>query len=49
VWGLVVTVQGEQDFFAIAFYIFMGLQAIDIIKKFVVTVLNLIISFTDKN
>ena len=36
--ALIVTIQGEQDFFAIAFYILMGLQIINIIKGFLGTV-----------
>lgn len=48
VWGLIVAVQGEQDFFAIAFYILLGLQAIDIVKTFIATILSIILLFTYK-
>ncbi len=47
VWGLVATIQGKQDFFAIAFYILMGLQAFSIIKRFLGTVKGLILAFTE--
>lgn len=36
--ALIVTIQGKQDFLAIAFYILMGLQIISIIKGFLGTV-----------
>ena len=38
VLALLVTIGGEQDFFAIAFYILAGLQVISMIKRFVGTV-----------
>lgn len=47
VCGLIVTIQGEQDFFAISFYILMGLQAINIIKRFIGTVMGLILAVTE--
>ena len=43
VWGLVVTAQGKQDFFAIAFYIIAGLQAINIIKRLFGTICTIIL------
>ncbi len=43
--GIIVAAQGPQDFVAIAFYIITGLQALSILKKFIATVLTLIISF----
>ena len=47
VWGLVVTIGGKQDFFAIAFYILTALQAIDIIKKFIGTIMMMFIMLTN--
>lgn len=38
VWATVVTIQGKQDFLAIAFYILAALQVISIIKNFLFTV-----------
>lgn len=38
VWATVVTVQGKQDFLAIAFYILAVLQVISIIKNLIGTV-----------
>lgn len=35
IWALVVTIQGKQDFFAVAFYILMALQAASIIKRLI--------------
>lgn len=49
VWGLVVTIGGKQDFFAIAFYILTALQAIDIIKKLIGTVMIIVLALTKKN
>lgn len=34
IWALVITINGPQDFLAIAFYIIAGLQALSIIKNF---------------
>lgn len=48
-WALVVTIQGKQDFFAIAFYILAGLQAISIIKRFIGTIGIIIVALTEKN
>ena len=48
VCGLIVAVQGKQDFFAIAFYILLGLQALSIIKNFIYTTLNIFLLFTYK-
>lgn len=42
VCGLVATIQGQQDFVAVAFYILMGLQAVNIIKRFFGTVIMII-------
>ena len=39
VWALVVTILGVQDFFAIAFYILMGIQTPRMIKNFIGTIL----------
>lgn len=39
IWGIIVTAQGNQDFFAIAFYILTALQLIDIIKKLIGTII----------
>ena len=44
--GLVVTIQGTQDFFAIAFYILMGLQSMNIIKNFIGTIIIILLSLT---
>lgn len=45
VWGIIVTAQGEQDFFAIAFYIIAGLQAFSIIKRLIGTICAIILVF----
>lgn len=47
IWALVVAIQGKQDFFAIAFYILTGLQAISIVKRFMGTIGIIIIALTD--
>lgn len=39
IWALVVTILGKQDFFAIAFYILMGIQTPRMIKNFIGTIL----------
>lgn len=39
VWATVVTVQGKQDFLAIAFYVLAVLQVISIIKNLIGTVM----------
>lgn len=41
IWALVVTIQGKQDFFAIAFYILAALQIITILKRCVGTLILL--------
>ena len=41
VWALVVTINGQQDFIAIAFYVIAGLQAISIVKNFFVYLVGL--------
>jgi hypothetical protein len=46
--GLVVTIQGKQDFFAIAFYVLMGLQIVNIIKRFLGTVCGIMLAYTNK-
>lgn len=48
VWGLVVAIQGKQDFFTVAFYILVILQAVDILKRFIGTVSGLILALTNK-
>lgn len=42
IWALVVTIQGKQDFIAIAFYILAALQVINILKRFIDTVCGLL-------
>ncbi len=39
IWALVVTIKGEQDFIAMAFYILAILQAINIAKRFIGTLI----------
>lgn len=39
VWALLVTILGVQDFFAIAFYILMGIQTPKMIINFIGTIL----------
>lgn len=39
IWALVVTILGVQDFFAIAFYILMGIQVPKMLMNFVGTIL----------
>lgn len=34
IWATIVTIMGEQDWIAIAFYIALALQLVNIIKKF---------------
>lgn len=46
VWALVVTILGVQDFFAIAFYILMGLQTPKMIKNFIGTILIIYYTIT---
>lgn len=43
--ALVVSVQGPQDFIAIAFYILAGVQAFNIIKSFLGYIISLVSSF----
>lgn len=47
IWALVVTIQGKQDFIAIAFYILAALQVINILKRFFGTVLGLFATLMD--
>jgi hypothetical protein len=48
IWALVVTIQGKQDFFAIAFYILAGLQTISIAKRFFGTICIIIVALSEK-
>lgn len=48
IWALVVTILGVQDFFAIAFYILAGLQAISIVKRFIGTIGIIVIALTER-
>ena len=48
VCGLIVTVLGKQDFFAIAFYILMALQAWNIIKKLIGTISIIVTILSDR-
>ena len=41
IWALVVAINGQQDFVAIAFYVIAGLQAISIVKNFFVYLVGL--------
>lgn len=41
IWALVVTILGAQDFFAIAFYILMGLQIPKMIMNFIGTIISI--------
>lgn len=47
IWALVITILGVQDFFAIAFYILAALQAVNIIRNFIGTILIIIAALTD--
>lgn len=47
VWGLIVTIQGTQDFFAITFYIIAGLQVVNMIKRLFGTVCSIILILFD--
>ena len=47
IWALIVTIGGEQDFFAIAFYILSGLQAISIIKRLIGTIGIIIVALAE--
>lgn len=44
IWGLIATINGPQDFIAIAFYIVAGLQAFSIIKNCLYYILVIISS-----
>lgn len=48
IWAFVVTVQGKQDFFAIAFYILATLQIFSIVKRFIGTIGIILIALTDR-
>lgn len=45
-WALVVTILGVQDFFAIAFYILLGIQTPRMIKNFIGTICIIIVALT---
>jgi hypothetical protein len=45
--ALVVTIGGKQDFFAIAFYVIFGLQAITIVKRLIGTICIIIVALTE--
>jgi hypothetical protein len=49
IWALVVTIQGKQDFFAIAFYILATLQIFSIAKRFIGTIGIILIALTEKS
>ena len=42
VWALIVTILGVQDFFAIAFYILLGVQAPKMVMNFLGTIMIII-------
>ena len=44
IWALVVATSGPQDFVAIAFYIIAGLQAISIVKNFLVYLIGFFVA-----
>ena len=48
VCALVVTAQGKQDFFAIAFYVLAALQLISILKRFIGTVCIIVLALFDR-
>ena len=48
VWALVVTIRGEQDFFAIAFYILMAIQIPKMITNFIGTIAILFCAITSE-
>ena len=41
IWALVIAINGQQDFVAIAFYVIAGLQAISIVKNFFFYIIGL--------
>ena len=45
--GIIITIQGQQDFFAIAFYILTALQSINIVKKLFGTICMIILALTN--
>lgn len=47
VWALVVTILGVQDFFAIAFYILMGIQTPKMIINFIGSIIIINTTLTD--
>ena len=48
IWAIVVTIQGKQDFIAIAFYILAGLQIASIVKKLIGTIGIIVIALSEK-
>lgn len=48
IWAVVATIQGKQDFFAIAFYIIAGLQVISIVKRFIGTISIIIVALVER-
>ena len=46
-WALVVTIQGKQDFVAIAFYVLFAIQVITMVKRFIGTIGIIIIAITE--
>ena len=48
IWAIIVTIQGQQDFVAIAFYIITALQAANIIKNFIFTIWITILTINGK-
>ena len=47
IWALVVTIQGEQDFFAKAFYVLFAIQVITIAKRLIGTIGIILIALTE--
>ena len=45
IFALVITIQGQQDFIAIAFYIIAAIQAYNILKYFVFYIINIFTIF----
>ena len=47
IWALVVAINGQQDFVAIAFYVIAGLQAFSIVKNFFVYIIGFFSAMSD--
>lgn len=47
IWALAITIGGKQDFFAIAFYILSGVQAISIIKRLIGTICIIVVALVE--